>query len=166
MLDRAIAAFPNAQFTQAYGMTEPAPIATLLHWNEHIGNGFGGSRQTNTDATKTLTQLRQGVDQAAAGVLGDETAALRRAEEELDQLAQQLDRENGRAAATQAATQMAQAGTQPGRGGERQLAGATQPAGLFIIGYSSRYCESRETGGNEFRIPIAASTAATPLLPK
>ena len=39
VLDRAMAALPNVQFTQAYGMTELSPIATLLHWNEHIGEG-------------------------------------------------------------------------------------------------------------------------------
>jgi long-chain acyl-CoA synthetase len=39
VLGRAIAALPNVQFTQAYGMTELSPIATLLHWNEHIGDG-------------------------------------------------------------------------------------------------------------------------------
>ena len=37
VLDRATKALPNAQFTQAYGMTELSPIATLLHWKEHIG---------------------------------------------------------------------------------------------------------------------------------
>jgi long-chain acyl-CoA synthetase len=37
VLGRAIAALPNVQFTQAYGMTELSPIATILHWNEHIG---------------------------------------------------------------------------------------------------------------------------------
>ena len=35
---------PNVQFTQAYGMTELSPIATLLHWNEHIGDGRAKGR--------------------------------------------------------------------------------------------------------------------------
>ena len=39
VLGRAMAALPNTQFTQAYGMTELSPIATLLHWKEHIGQG-------------------------------------------------------------------------------------------------------------------------------
>jgi long-chain acyl-CoA synthetase len=39
VLGRAMAALPNVEFTQAYGMTELAPIATLLHWKEHIGEG-------------------------------------------------------------------------------------------------------------------------------
>ena len=32
------------QFTQAYGMTELSPIATLLHWKEHIGDGRAKGR--------------------------------------------------------------------------------------------------------------------------
>ena len=37
VLDRAMKALPGAAFCQAYGMTELSPIATLLHWKEHIG---------------------------------------------------------------------------------------------------------------------------------
>jgi long-chain acyl-CoA synthetase len=44
VLDRATRALPKAQFTQAYGMTELSPIATLLHWNEHIGDGRAKGR--------------------------------------------------------------------------------------------------------------------------
>lgn len=44
VLDRATAALPNVQFTQAYGMTELSPIATLLHWKEHIGDGRAKGR--------------------------------------------------------------------------------------------------------------------------
>jgi len=44
VLGRAMAALPNVQFTQAYGMTELSPIATLLHWNEHIGQGRAKGR--------------------------------------------------------------------------------------------------------------------------
>jgi long-chain acyl-CoA synthetase len=39
VLDRATAALPHVEFTQAYGMTELSPIATVLHWKEHIGSG-------------------------------------------------------------------------------------------------------------------------------
>lgn len=38
VLDRATSALPHVQFTQAYGMTELSPIATLLHWKEHTGD--------------------------------------------------------------------------------------------------------------------------------
>ena len=44
VLGRAMAALPGARFTQAYGMTELSPIATLLHWNEHIGKGRAKGR--------------------------------------------------------------------------------------------------------------------------
>lgn len=44
VLGRAIAALPNVCFTQAYGMTELSPIATLLHWKEHIGEGRAKGR--------------------------------------------------------------------------------------------------------------------------
>ena len=44
VLGRAMSALPNTRFTQAYGMTELSPIATLLHWNEHIGEGRAKGR--------------------------------------------------------------------------------------------------------------------------
>ncbi|MFC9896102.1 long-chain fatty acid--CoA ligase [Nocardia sp. NPDC127579] len=37
VLDRVMKAFPNARLTQAYGMTEVAPVATLLGPDEHTG---------------------------------------------------------------------------------------------------------------------------------
>jgi long-chain acyl-CoA synthetase len=45
VLGRAMLALPNTRFTQAYGMTELSPIATLLHWKEHIGEGRAKGRQ-------------------------------------------------------------------------------------------------------------------------
>ncbi|MCA6106745.1 acyl-CoA synthetase [Bradyrhizobium cenepequi] len=44
VLDRAAQTLPGVQFTQAYGMTELSPIATLLHWKEHIGGGRNKGR--------------------------------------------------------------------------------------------------------------------------
>jgi long-chain acyl-CoA synthetase len=44
VLDRATKALPHVTFTQAYGMTELSPIATLLHWKEHIGEGRAKGR--------------------------------------------------------------------------------------------------------------------------
>ncbi|RJQ78435.1 long-chain-fatty-acid--CoA ligase [Pseudonocardiaceae bacterium YIM PH 21723] len=38
VLERAMRALPEARFTQAYGMTELAPIATLLSHEEHRGD--------------------------------------------------------------------------------------------------------------------------------
>jgi long-chain acyl-CoA synthetase len=43
-MSRATAALPNVQFTQAYGMTELSPMATVLHWKEHIGEGRSKGR--------------------------------------------------------------------------------------------------------------------------
>jgi long-chain acyl-CoA synthetase len=44
VMGRAMKALPNVRFTQAYGMTELSPIATLLHWKEHIGDGRAKGR--------------------------------------------------------------------------------------------------------------------------
>jgi long-chain acyl-CoA synthetase len=44
VLMRAMKALPHVEFTQAYGMTELSPIATLLHWKEHIGDGRARGR--------------------------------------------------------------------------------------------------------------------------
>jgi long-chain acyl-CoA synthetase len=44
LLGRAMKALPTTQFTQAYGMTELSPIATMLHWKEHIGDGRAKGR--------------------------------------------------------------------------------------------------------------------------
>src|SRR4029077_11470337 len=77
------------------------------------------ARQAENEAGRGITRVREGVEQAAASILGDETDALRRARAELDALAQQLDREMGRAGAATRPT------TGPASG--RMLAG-TQPA--------------------------------------
>ena len=44
VLSRAMKALPKVRFTQAYGMTELSPIATLLHWSEHNGEGRAKGR--------------------------------------------------------------------------------------------------------------------------
>lgn len=44
LLDRTTSVLPHVRLTQAYGMTELSPIATLLHWNEHIGDGRAKGR--------------------------------------------------------------------------------------------------------------------------
>ena len=44
VFDRATKALPHVQFTQCYGMTELSPIATLLHWKEHIGEARAKGR--------------------------------------------------------------------------------------------------------------------------
>jgi hypothetical protein len=54
------------------------------------------SRTVEEEARRGITNLREGVEQAAESVLGNEAEALRRARDELDQLADQLNREIAR----------------------------------------------------------------------
>jgi long-chain acyl-CoA synthetase len=58
VLGRAMAALPNAQFTQAYGMTELSPIATLLHWKEHIGEGRAKGRHRGAGRATLGCEIR------------------------------------------------------------------------------------------------------------
>ena len=44
LLDRAMVALPNVHFIQGYGMTELSLVATVLHWNEHVGEGRAKGR--------------------------------------------------------------------------------------------------------------------------
>ena len=87
------------------------PQQALDATRQLLERGFvNEARQMEADAGKGVTRLREGVEKAAESVLGDETEALRRARNELDALAQELDREIGRrggraASATQPATQ-------------------------------------------------------------
>lgn len=83
------------------------------------------ARQTEGEAGKAITQLRQGVEQAASSVLGDGTEALRRARNEIDAAAQQLNQEVASAQGKGSATQPS---TQPGRTGA-QLAQNNQQNG-------------------------------------
>jgi long-chain acyl-CoA synthetase len=58
VLGRAIAALPNVHFTQAYGMTELSPIATLLHWKEHIGEGRAKGRHRSAGRATLGCEVR------------------------------------------------------------------------------------------------------------
>jgi hypothetical protein len=72
-------------------------------------------------ASQGIEQLRQGVERAAESVLGDETAAMRRAQSELDDLADQINREIARAAGpepTRGEGASARPSARPGRIGE------------------------------------------------
>jgi hypothetical protein len=70
-------------------------------------------------AGEGITQLRQGVERAAENVLGDDISALRRAKAELDDLADQVNREIARAVGPEG-QQPGQQGQQPGQQGQRQ----------------------------------------------
>ena len=58
VLDRAMKGFPKVQFTQAYGMTELSPIATLLHWKEHIGDGRAKNRHRSAGRASLGCEVR------------------------------------------------------------------------------------------------------------
>ena len=73
-----------------------------------------------------IEQLRQGVEHAAKSVLGDGTEALRRAQGEIDQLADQVNREIEQGTGRETA-QRPGSGSQPGRPNETQPPGAGQP---------------------------------------
>jgi hypothetical protein len=91
---------------------------SLESTRQMLDRGFvNEARQAEADASKGLTKLREGVEKAAESVLGDETEGLRRASDELDQLARELDQElsrNGQA--------MGGATSWPSRDGRSQLA--------------------------------------------
>jgi len=70
-------------------------------------------------AAQGLEELRNGVERAAKSVLGDETAALRRAENELEDLGDQLDREIAEATGSQPPNRDREA-SRSSRGGARE----------------------------------------------
>jgi hypothetical protein len=89
------------------------------------------ARQVERIAGQGITQLREGVEKAAEAVLGDETEALRRAREQLQELSRQLNREIARNSPNDAAqlprtrdVEPRDADTPPN---ERQPAGQQQP---------------------------------------
>lgn len=92
-----------------------------------VDRGFAEeARRAGDEAGQGIAKLREGVEKAATGVLGDETESLRLARAELDSLAQQLDREMARNGASGAERQDGKNG---GRTGTDQDAGAsTRPA--------------------------------------
>ncbi len=46
VLERAMAALPQAEFTQLYGMTELSPCATALPWADHVGDRTAGRHRS------------------------------------------------------------------------------------------------------------------------
>jgi long-chain acyl-CoA synthetase len=57
VLARAIAAFPNCRFMQAYGQTELSPIATLLGPEYHVLEGPNAGRLTSAGCAAACTEL-------------------------------------------------------------------------------------------------------------
>jgi long-chain acyl-CoA synthetase len=58
VLDRAVKALPNVEFVQAYGMTELSPVATVLEWNDHIGEGRAKGRHRSGGRPTPMAELR------------------------------------------------------------------------------------------------------------
>ncbi len=85
------------------------------------------ARQLEGEASAGITKLRAGVEQAAQSVLGDEGEALRRAQAELDALAQELEREiDSKQPATQPGTRPAGNGERLARGDRPTTRGTTR----------------------------------------
>ncbi|MDF2233628.1 long-chain fatty acid--CoA ligase [Albimonas sp. CAU 1670] len=58
VLDRAMKALPGVEFAQAYGQTELSPIATVLHWKEHIGEGRAKGRHRSAGRATLGCEVR------------------------------------------------------------------------------------------------------------
>ena len=74
LLVRAMAALPKSQFSQGYGMTELSPVATVLRWEEHFGEGFAKGRHRSAGRATYGCEVRivDPMDQpVAAGIIGE-----------------------------------------------------------------------------------------------
>lgn len=97
--------------------------------------GLPDAAEAARRAGRGTEQLRKGVEKAADNVLGGQTDALKRAQKELDELAEQVDREVARATGQEPAKRPGRDGeNQPGREqgqqpgqGQRQLGQQAQP---------------------------------------
>jgi long-chain acyl-CoA synthetase len=58
VLDRAMARLPQARFQQAYGMTELSPVATILPWEDHIGEGRARGRHRSGGRPTYMVEVR------------------------------------------------------------------------------------------------------------
>ncbi|WP_088185595.1 long-chain-fatty-acid--CoA ligase [Sphingobium sp. Z007] len=58
LLDRAMAAFPNAQFCQAYGMTELSPVATVLGHEDHGPDARAKGRLRSAGRASATCEVR------------------------------------------------------------------------------------------------------------
>lgn len=77
--------------------------------------------QAERQARKGIRQLREGIEDAAESVLGDETEALRRARREIERLTDEVEREIARATSSEPGERR---GTTPDEGGENRASRA------------------------------------------
>ena len=87
-------------------------------------------------AGQGLDQLREGVERAAKSVLGDETAALKRAQSELEDLGDQLDREIAQATGNEPANRNRNA-SRPSPGQGRDAEDGPEPAATTGPGFAA-----------------------------
>ncbi|RCG28680.1 fatty-acid--CoA ligase [Sphaerisporangium album] len=73
VLTRAMKAFPEAGFTQAYGMTELAPAATLLTAQEHLAGGAPLRSAGRAVPQVEVRVIAEGGRPAPAGTVGEVT---------------------------------------------------------------------------------------------
>ena len=58
VMERAMRKLPNVEFTQAYGMTELSPCATILPWRDHVGEGHAKGRHRSGGRPTYLVDVR------------------------------------------------------------------------------------------------------------
>lgn len=137
-----------------------AQVAEALDISEQLVDVDMMTEATDTmrAAGRGIGQLRKGVDAAAENILGDQTEALRRAERELQQLQEQLDREidqargNGENSQSDAETQDGSGNRQQGTSGadqedqpgERPGPGQRQPDPSAAPGENDSEAEDRQ----------------------
>ncbi len=87
------------------------PGELLRQTRRELARGRSDRAEENeSQARKSIDQLKEGVEKAAESVLGNEVEALRRAKQELAELTQQLDREIERSKQSQEQAASAQSG--------------------------------------------------------
>ena len=58
VFDRARKALPRVEFYQAYGMTELSPVATVLEWSDHLGEGRMKGRHRSGGRPVPMVEVR------------------------------------------------------------------------------------------------------------
>ena len=58
VMDRAMAKLAQVEFSQAYGMTELSPVATILPWKDHTGDGRAKGRHRSGGRPTFMVDVR------------------------------------------------------------------------------------------------------------